>query len=70
MRSPDSRQLKQLREAGVRSMLSVPIRLDGQPIGQFRCESRKANAPFELHAAELFAQLFAQRLEIDRLKGG
>ena len=72
MRSPDSRQLKQLREAGVRSMLSVPIRLDGQPIGQFRCESRKANAPsFELHAAaELFAQLFAQRLEIDRLKSG
>jgi light-regulated signal transduction histidine kinase (bacteriophytochrome) len=40
--------------------------------GEFRCESRTPRAPsFELHAAaELFAQLFAMRLEIDQLKNG
>ena len=40
--------------------------------GEFRCDSRTPRAPsFELHAAaELFAQLFAMRLEIDRLKNG
>jgi light-regulated signal transduction histidine kinase (bacteriophytochrome) len=40
--------------------------------GEFRCESRTPRVPsFELHAAaELFAQLFAMRLEIDQLKNG
>jgi hypothetical protein len=37
---------------------------------EFRCECRTQTGPsIELHAAsELFAQLFALRLEIDRLK--
>ena len=72
LRSPTRSELDQLHAAGVRAMLSVPVRLDGEQIGTFRCESRNAGAPnFELHAAaELFAQLFAQRLEIDRLKNG
>jgi light-regulated signal transduction histidine kinase (bacteriophytochrome) len=55
----------------VRSMMRVPFDLDGLH-GEFRCESRVPREPsFELHAAaELFAQLFAMRLEIDQLKSG
>lgn len=72
LRSPTPGEVDQLRAAGVGSMLSVPIRLDGEQVGTFRCERRKPSAPnFELHAAaELFAQLFAQQLEIDRLRSG
>jgi len=54
-----------LRESGVRSAMRVIC--DG---GEFRCESRRRREPnLEVHAAaELFAQLFAMRLEIDRLR--
>lgn len=57
--------LDQLRRDGVRA--SMRIGFDG---GEFLCESRSPRPPsFELHAAaELFAQLFAMQLEIDRLK--
>jgi hypothetical protein len=49
--------------------MRVPFSVDGLE-GEFRCDSRLPRAAsFELHAAaELFAQLFAMRLEIDRLK--
>lgn len=69
MRSCDARATEQLSAAGVRSALRVPFVANGVG-GEFRCESRKPRQPsFELHAAaELFAQLFALRLEIDRLK--
>ena len=58
-----------LRHDGVRASLRVPFSVDGIS-GEFRCESRTARDPsFELHAAaELFAQLFAMRLEIDGLR--
>ena len=58
-------KLQTLRDAGVRSMMRVIF--DG---GEFRCDSRRPRQPnLEVHAAaELFAQLFAMRLEIDRLK--
>jgi light-regulated signal transduction histidine kinase (bacteriophytochrome) len=71
LRSPDAAVLQQLRQAGVRSTLRVPFRSDGIS-GEFRCQSRRPSEPnFEVHAAaELFAQLFAMRLEIDRLKRG
>jgi len=54
-----------LRESGVRSAMRVMF--DG---GEFRCESRRSREPnLEVHAAaELFTQLFAMRLEIDRLR--
>jgi hypothetical protein len=54
-----------LRDAGVRS--SMRVRFNG---GEFRCDSRRPREPnFEVHAAaELFAQLFALRLENDRLR--
>src|SRR4051812_46799176 len=69
MGSPDRASLDALIATGVRSVVRVPFRGDGAE-GEFRCESRTPCEPsFELHAAaELFAQLFALRLEIDRLK--
>jgi light-regulated signal transduction histidine kinase (bacteriophytochrome) len=69
MRAPDSSALEQLRDAGMRASVRVPFKCEGVG-GEFRCESRKPREPsFELHAAaELFAQLFAMRLEIDRLR--
>ena len=62
MRSSD---VQALRDAGIRS--SMRVRFKG---GEFRCDSRRPREPnFEVHAAaELFAELFAMRLEIDRLK--
>jgi light-regulated signal transduction histidine kinase (bacteriophytochrome) len=65
--TPESRSKLQASE--VRACLRVPFKGDGVE-GEFRCENRTPRDPsFELHgAAELFAQLFAMRLEIDRLK--
>ena len=63
--------LDQLRREGVRASLRVPFSVDDVS-GEFRCDCRSGQEPsFELHAAaELFAQLFAMRLEIDRFKNG
>ncbi len=60
-----------LQASEIRACLRIPFKGDGVK-GEFRCESRTPRDPsFELHAAaELFAQLFAMRLEIDRLKNG
>lgn len=57
--------------SGVRASTRVPFNVDDIQ-GEFRCDSRTPRPPsLELHAAaELFAQLFAMRLEIDRLKRG
>jgi light-regulated signal transduction histidine kinase (bacteriophytochrome) len=56
---------------GVCASMRVPFNVDDLH-GEFRCESRTPREPsFELHAAaELFAQLFAMRLEIDQLRNG
>jgi light-regulated signal transduction histidine kinase (bacteriophytochrome) len=69
LRSCDPQLLAKLREDGVRACLRVPFSAEGIE-GEFRCDSRRPRDPsFELHAAaELFAQLFAMRLEIERLK--
>jgi light-regulated signal transduction histidine kinase (bacteriophytochrome) len=58
-------KLQELRDSGVRSMMRVTF--EG---GEFRCDHRRPREPnLEVHAAaELFAQLFAMRLEIDRLR--
>jgi light-regulated signal transduction histidine kinase (bacteriophytochrome) len=68
MRMPGEDGLGALRQAGIRASLRVPFEA-GAVKGAFRCDSRRARMPeFELHAAaELFAQLFAMQLEIDRL---
>jgi light-regulated signal transduction histidine kinase (bacteriophytochrome) len=69
LRSCDEAALGQLRREGVRASLRVPFSVDGIS-GEFRCDRRTPREPsFELHAAaELFAQLFAMRLEIDQLR--
>jgi light-regulated signal transduction histidine kinase (bacteriophytochrome) len=69
MHAPDARAAAVLADAGLRATMRVPFGIDGLN-GEFRCDSRSAREPsFELHAAaELFAQLFGMRLEIDRLK--
>jgi len=69
MRSPDDEDRRKLEQQGIRAMLRIPFVADGTNC-EFCCESRSPReANFELHAAaELFAQLFAMRLEIDQLK--
>jgi light-regulated signal transduction histidine kinase (bacteriophytochrome) len=71
MRSPDADALASLTGSGVRATMRVPFHVEDLE-GEFQCDSRTARAPsFELHAAaELFAQLFAMRLEIDQLRNG
>jgi hypothetical protein len=67
--APPADALEALRAAGIRSALHVPFRGE-RTNGRFQCESRMPHQPnLELHAAaELFAQLFAMRLDIDRLR--
>lgn len=69
LRTPDEAALERLRHEGARASLRVPFQVDDLS-GEFRCDCRTPRQTvFELHAAaELFAQLFAMRLEIDRLK--
>lgn len=69
--APTAVALGSLAASDVRSAMCVPFSVDHLQ-GIFRCESRTPREPdFELHAAaELFAQLFAMRLEIDHLKNG
>lgn len=69
MRACDSDATAKLAEQGVRASLRIPFTAEGRG-GEFRCDSRTPREPvLELHAAaELFAQLFAMRLEIDRMK--
>lgn len=71
LRAPEPAAVEALGSAGTRATLRVPFSADGQA-GEFRCENRAPKQPsFELHAAaELFAQLFAMQLEIDRLENG
>ena len=70
LRAAPAASLEQLREQGVGSVISVPVRLEGEERGLIQCHDRSARQPgFELHAAaELFAQMLALRLEIDRLR--
>ncbi|HEX5238967.1 MAG TPA: hypothetical protein VFW39_10970 [Sphingomicrobium sp.] len=59
-----------LQVAGIGSVLRIPFSSEIFS-GTFQCDSRTPCEPrLELHAAaELFAQLFAMQLEIDRLRG-
>jgi light-regulated signal transduction histidine kinase (bacteriophytochrome) len=69
LRAPDRNALQALEAGGVRSTMRTGFRADGVD-GEFRCDSRVPHPPsFEIHAAaELFAQMLALRLEMDRLK--
>ena len=71
LRAPTADQQRQLAERGFAATMRVPVTLDAKEIGEFRLAHTSARRPtLELHAAaELFAQLFALRLQIDQLKG-
>jgi light-regulated signal transduction histidine kinase (bacteriophytochrome) len=66
-RAANEEQRQRLRAEGVRAILRVPFTAGGVSC-EFCCESRSSCKPsFEIHAAaELFAQMFALRLEIDQ----
>jgi hypothetical protein len=66
LRSPGEADRGELSGRGIRAMLRIPFSGSGLSC-EFCCESRSPREPgFELHAAaELFAQMFAMRLEID-----
>jgi len=72
LRAPSADQQAELAERGFASTMRVPVRISEETVGEFRLAHTKARRPnFEIHAAaELFAQLLAMRLEIDRLKNG
>ena len=71
LRAPSAEQKAELVERGFGATMRVPVVFENEKIGEFRMAHIKPRPPsFEIHAAaELFAQLFAMRLEIDRLKG-
>jgi light-regulated signal transduction histidine kinase (bacteriophytochrome) len=70
LRAPSAEQLAELNERGFGSTMRVPVRFGGKRIGEFRLahvKPRRAN--LEVHAAaELFAQMFAMQLQLDREK--
>ena len=67
LRAPDPNQRRRLEEQGIEALLRVPFTADGLEC-EFCCENRSPRRPsFELHAAaELFAQMFALRLALDK----
>lgn len=69
LRAPSADQQAELTERGFASTMRIPAVLHGKAVGEFRLAHTKPRRPaFEVHAAaELFAQLFAMQLEIDRL---
>jgi len=69
LRAPSSGQRDALARAGVAATLRVPMVRGGAEVGSFRCDNRTPRGcGFETYAAaELFAQMFALQLEIDRL---
>jgi light-regulated signal transduction histidine kinase (bacteriophytochrome) len=67
LRSPDEEQRRKLRASGIAAIVRIPFSAGGIEC-EFCCENRTPRLPsFELHAAaELFAQMFALRLELDQ----
>ena len=69
LRAPSAAQVAELNDRGFASTMRIPVMIRDKQAGEFRLAHRKPLRPnFELQAAaELFAQMFALRLEIDRL---
>lgn len=67
LRAPDEAQRSKLHANGIAAIVRIPFSAGGAGC-EFCCESRTPRLPsFELHAAaELFAQMFALRLEVDQ----
>ena len=70
LKAPPGAALHSLGNQGIRSLMSVPICVRDNALGLMQCGWRNPRKPnLELHgAAELFGQMFALRLEIDRLR--
>ncbi len=70
LRAPSASETAELSERGFASTMRVPVMLDDEKIGEFRLAHTRPRRPdFEVHAAaELFAQLFAMQLQVDRLR--
>ena len=70
LKLPTQDALQALRGLGIRSLINVPICVRDTALGFMQCGWRTPRKPnLELHgAAELFGQMFALRLEIDRLR--
>jgi light-regulated signal transduction histidine kinase (bacteriophytochrome) len=68
LRAPTADQLAELGERGFASAMRIPVAIGDEKIGEFRLAHTTPRMPsFELHAAaELFAQMFALCLELDR----
>lgn len=68
LRAPSADQTAELADRGFASTMRIPMKIGSETIGEFRLAHTKPRQPgFELHAAsELFAQLVALRLELDR----
>jgi hypothetical protein len=68
LRAPSADQIAELGDRGFASTMRIPIAISGEKAGEFRLAHTSPRQPcFELHAAaELFAQMFAMRLELDR----
>ena len=68
LRGPSPDEQAELAERGFASTMRVPVKIGGETVGEFRLAHTKARRPnLEVHAAaELFAQMFAMRLELDR----
>jgi light-regulated signal transduction histidine kinase (bacteriophytochrome) len=69
--APSADQMTELGERGFASTMRIPVIIGSENAGEFRLAHTAARQPsFELHAAaELFAQMFALRLEMDRALG-
>ncbi|MEO5972987.1 MAG: GAF domain-containing protein [Sphingomicrobium sp.] len=67
--APSAQQAQKLAQQGIVATLGVAMIRGGQTVGHFRCDNATPRAcGFETYAAaELFAQMFALQLEIDRL---
>jgi len=67
--APTAAQKAELEERGFAATMRIPFKLGGKQIGEFRlAHTTRRKTNLELHAAaELFAQMFAMKLEIDRL---
>jgi light-regulated signal transduction histidine kinase (bacteriophytochrome) len=70
LRAPSAGEKAELSERGFASTMRVPLSHGSESVGEFRLAHTTPRAPnLEIHAAaELFAQIFAMCLEIDRLK--
>jgi len=70
LKAPAAEALQALADQDIRSLMTVPLCIRDNTLGVMQCGWRNARKPnFELHGAvELFGQMFALRLEIDRLR--